>query len=120
MEEQNGFGLDAMGCLIFVRRRNSESRPILEDETRPWVVMGDLNEVIGCYEKFVGRPVENQRLFLKEFMQNVGAVDLGFSGNIFTWENKHDRGYLIKERLDRAVGNSSWVSLFGSTKVYTY
>lgn len=39
-------------------------------------------------------------------------LDLGYSGNPFTWTNgRHGRG-LIKERLDRGLVNREWCLLF--------
>uniref|UniRef100_A0A803N9G1 RNase H type-1 domain-containing protein n=1 Tax=Chenopodium quinoa TaxID=63459 RepID=A0A803N9G1_CHEQI len=37
-------------------------------------------------------------------------VDLGFSGNPFTWKNAREGLDLIQERLDRALGNSNWLN----------
>jgi hypothetical protein len=43
-------------------------------------------------------------------MDAFGMVDLSFSGNLFTWSN-HRQGFdLIKERLDRSIANSYFVT----------
>lgn len=41
------------------------------------MMLGDLNELIDKMEKFGGRTIWKRELFLRDFIQNVGAVDLG-------------------------------------------
>ena len=78
----------------------------------PWLLFGDLNEIVDQSEKFGGRKVYGKRLFLKQFLQEVGGVDLGFTGTRFTWQ-----GNGVKERLDRAVASSSWIHRFNEAFV---
>ncbi|XP_021773155.1 uncharacterized protein LOC110737090 [Chenopodium quinoa] len=51
------------------------------------------------------------------FLEDAGLVDLGFHGNPFTWTNAREGIELIQQRLDRAMGNLSWVNAFPHTKV---
>lgn len=81
----------------------------LQTENLPWILIGDLNEIVDNSEKLGGRDIQGKRLFLKDFMQEVGAVDLGFTGRRFTWTNNHTDSSLIKERINRAVTSPSWV-----------
>lgn len=67
--------------------------------------MGDLNEVVEECEKSGGRAIWRRKLYLKNCIQALGAVDLGFTGKIFTWENRHAGKWYIKEILDRAVAS---------------
>lgn len=47
--------------------------------------MGDFNDVLGQEEKSRGRLVnQKSNFFLKNFMLDLGALDLGFFGNLFT------------------------------------
>lgn len=39
-------------------------------------------------------------------------LDLGWTGNKFTWSNGHEGITFIKERLDRVVANHAWVNMF--------
>lgn len=41
-------------------------------------------------------------------MHAVGAIDLGFLGNPFTWCNKRGGQANIRERLDRALVSPDW------------
>lgn len=50
-------------------------------------------------------------------MQKLGAIDLGFQGKRFTWENNQVGRGLIKERLDRAFADKHWLLLFPSVSV---
>lgn len=40
---------------------------MLEGEDLPWVMFGDLNEVVGSSEKLGGKILKGKRLFLKDF-----------------------------------------------------
>ena len=51
------------------------------------------------------------------FLDSFGMIDLGFFGNPFTWSNKRQGNYLIKERLDRGLATSQWIHLFSHFSV---
>ena len=46
--------------------------------------------------------------YLKELLFELNAVDLGYSGNKFTWARGKWGKASIKRRLDRGVENISW------------
>lgn len=76
----------------------------------PWLCAGDFNEVLYQHEKEGGCP--RSQLCMDRFkgaLEDCELGDLGFSGDVFTWRNKHlnDKDY-IRERLDRAVSNDAW------------
>lgn len=75
----------------------------MKDSTLPWVVIGDLNELLSADEK---------HLFFKHFMETSRGIDLGFFGKSFTWENNQEGLACIKGRLDWAVANKDWLELF--------
>jgi len=54
---------------------------------------------------------------LLEFMDAFVMVDLGFSGNPYTWSNHRQGLDLIKERLDRSIATSQWIHFFPSYSV---
>lgn len=59
----------------------------------------------------------NRKLFLREFIHNVGAINLGFEGCRFTWDNGHQGTTFIRECLDRALASKDWVMYFHQAKV---
>jgi hypothetical protein len=72
----------------------------------------DLNFVLDQSKKLGGRPVASSSLCpFKGLINHFGLVDLGFSGNAFTWSNLRQGNDSIKERLDRGIANISWVHL---------
>jgi hypothetical protein len=70
----------------------------------PWVVAGDLNEILYDHEKEGGRvcPPQYVQAF-HDTLDDCGLHNLGYVGDIFTWHRE-----LMWSRLDRAIGNSEW------------
>jgi hypothetical protein len=70
----------------------------------PWILIGDFNAILSSAEKKGGRnfgsPSHN---FFVDFVHSNGLVDLGYSGNPFTWNNNRQGLHNIKERLDRGL-----------------
>uniref|UniRef100_A0A2N9HEV9 Uncharacterized protein n=1 Tax=Fagus sylvatica TaxID=28930 RepID=A0A2N9HEV9_FAGSY len=56
--------------------------------------------------------------FLKNFLFDLSAVDLGFFGNRFTWSNKRWGRHCIRERLDRGFASVGWKLAFPKAAVY--
>ena len=54
-----------------------------------------------------------------EVLDECGLCDLGFEGNKFTWFKTHPDGYVVWERLDKAVNTADWFNFFPATKVKT-
>lgn len=60
-------------------------------------------------EKHGGRRFTcKSNFFLRNFMNDLGAVDMGFSGNFFTLCNKRSGMANILERLDRVIVSWDW------------
>ncbi|KAL5550226.1 hypothetical protein UlMin_000402 [Ulmus minor] len=53
----------------------------------------------------------------REAINHCGLADLGFRGPKFTW-NRGNGACLVQERLDRMLGNSTWVELFPNSLVH--
>lgn len=73
----------------------------------PWVVIGDLNEIMIDHEKEGGNP-RHQR-YLNAFSATMDGCDLhdiGYEGELFTWQHGH-----VREILDRAVANTQWMNM---------
>ncbi|VVA38476.1 PREDICTED: reverse mRNAase [Prunus dulcis] len=74
----------------------------------PWIVSGDMNEVLWNFEKEGGAPWNpRRRRYLLEFMESNSLIDLGFSGQCFTWEKRCTDNVVVRERLDSFLGDNS-------------
>lgn len=81
---------------------------------RPWLCLGDFNEVLFGYEK-EGGMVKAQSCMdkFRESLELCGLSDLGFVGDMFTWRNNsHTSAQYIRERLDRAVADTALCACF--------
>ncbi|XP_071680095.1 uncharacterized protein [Lolium perenne] len=74
----------------------------------PWLVLGDLNEILYPFEKEGGnpRPLHFMQAF-RDALVDCDLSDLGYVGDKFTWHRGH-----IRERLDRALSNEAWNNKF--------
>ncbi|KAG7535395.1 Endonuclease/exonuclease/phosphatase superfamily [Arabidopsis thaliana x Arabidopsis arenosa] len=83
----------------------------------PWFLIGDFNELTGHHEKQGGKKrSENSFLPFRTMIHNCGLIDFPFKGNSFSWVGRRRNG-LIKCRLDRALGNEDWHTIFSHTNV---
>lgn len=77
----------------------------------PWCLLGDFNPTLSASEKFSFHPSR----FVKDFqlmMLSSSIQDMGFSGNNFTWSNNRRGTTYIAAKLDRAICNPHWYSVF--------
>jgi hypothetical protein len=83
-------------------------RSIHQNNNLPWVVMGDLNEILFDYEKEGGR--QRPPRYIQDFhraLDDCDLSDLGYVGDIYTWHRGN-----MRSRLDRAVGNLTWNQMY--------
>jgi hypothetical protein len=85
----------------------------------PWLCVGDFNEILEPTEKR-GAAVrgESQMDGFREALGECQLSELGFQRPKFTWSNRRDDDMFTTKRLDRAVENSEWRSLFKEVSVY--
>ncbi|KAL0385614.1 UNVERIFIED_CONTAM: hypothetical protein Sradi_2955700 [Sesamum radiatum] len=80
---------------------------------RPWICIGDFNEILDNSEKEGGNLRPNWQI--RDF-RNALNVDelfyLGYSGDPFTWCNRQEEPHTIRERLDRACASNDWIQLY--------
>jgi hypothetical protein len=83
------------------------------DSSVPWLCIGNFNSITSSMDKLGGQPFNGlaQNDF-RQFMNSFGMIDLGFSGNPYTWSNHRQGHGLIKERLDRGIVSSTWLHAF--------
>jgi hypothetical protein len=76
-----------------------------------WLIFGDFNIVLNNNEKLGGNPIDsNLSMLFKDTINSCGLQDLGYQGDIFTWNNRQEANQLIKARLDRFLANYNWIS----------
>ncbi|GMI71184.1 hypothetical protein HRI_000787700 [Hibiscus trionum] len=97
-----------------VERLRVESWDLLQslgvDQSLPWLVVGDFNEILLSSEKQGSRirSDRNMDAFCRA-LEDCELEDLGFSGNWYTWGKGRLSSNVIHERLDRGVANpQSW------------
>jgi hypothetical protein len=86
---------------------------IISEFSGLWLLIGDLNSTMSSFEKSGGKQNgEVSSRYFRDFVSNVGAIDLGFCGPKFTWSNRRAGWANIRERLDRGLCNADWQQLF--------
>lgn len=54
----------------------------------PWLLLGDFNQVVDCFEKRRGRRLARSGMgAFRRMIDNCGLIDLGFVEPKFTWFN---------------------------------
>ncbi|XP_062005939.1 uncharacterized protein LOC133723125 [Rosa rugosa] len=79
-------------------------------EDIPWLVIGDLNEILGPFEREGGALWNpNRRHYLRSFMNINSLLDIGYKGQRFTWARKQGDTIVLQERLDRCLVDKNWL-----------
>ncbi|KAH1047687.1 hypothetical protein J1N35_038471 [Gossypium stocksii] len=93
-------------------------RLLKQEDSKPWLVPGDFNEILFSFEKKGGRICEERQMAeFRKALDYCELYDLGFNGLWYTWERGRLIDNNIRERLDRGVANTEWWSLFPTYKV---
>lgn len=88
-------------------------RDLCDEDSLPWVLIGDFNEILTVAEKEAGRRRrECQMRGFQEVVAYADLIDLGYVGSKFTWSNRH-----TKIRLDRSLATTSWSDIFPNSRV---
>lgn len=80
----------------------------------PWTVIGDLNDT-ASYEEVRSFAADSNAGQRRKFSDNINKcklVDMGSSGNKFTWNNGRQGLANVQKRLDRGLCNEEWRALF--------
>lgn len=80
------------------------------------VCIGDWNDIISKYDKKRDRAFKNKSK-MRDFMNEVGAMDLGFFGPRFTWLGSGERSSRICQILDRVISSDGCFTAFWKTIV---
>ncbi|XP_026397050.1 uncharacterized protein LOC113291769 [Papaver somniferum] len=81
----------------------------------PWVLIGDLNITFDMSERNTNTNSTSDEVI--DLIREAELLDLGYSGNPFTWtSNSHGTGR-IKSRLDRSLVNNDCLITFPDSKL---
>ncbi|XP_074270863.1 uncharacterized protein LOC141594770 [Silene latifolia] len=80
---------------------------------RPWLAMGDFNDTRFFHERNGDSDTMRRRCNrFNSWLKNNNWIDLDFSGPEFTWSRGHSTQTHKWARLDRAICNSTWRTMF--------
>jgi hypothetical protein len=102
------------------RRRASWDflRTLSYQSSLPWCIFGDFNDIMDASEKRGN--TSRSRWLINGFRQAVldsGLSDVPVNGYPFTWFKFLGTIRAVEERLDRALANNSWFTLFPNAKL---
>lgn len=80
--------------------------------SKPWICIGDFNEILDNSEKDGGKDGGNQRpaSLMNDFRDalfDTGLQDIGVHGDWYTWVRRWSD---VRERLDCSVCSLAWMS----------
>lgn len=103
------------GCLHYSLKKDPRKQiaQLLGNDIDPRLMVGDLNENFNLDEKrspHVGSSIRYEKF--NKFIQDNSLVDVGFQSNKFTWYNKRKVENTILVKLDQALANYKWLSIY--------
>lgn len=85
---------------------------------KPWVWLGDFNEVMWNTKNKGGNLENNFHMGLfRNAVSKYRLRGMDFLGASFTWSNGRGGKENIQERLDRVLATSEWIELFPNRQV---
>ncbi|KAL4295344.1 hypothetical protein GQ457_12G013630 [Hibiscus cannabinus] len=91
-----------------------------QQQESPWLIGGDLNEILDRSEKEGGR--RRPRVDMNEFrdaLNRNGLWDIRPTVGWFTWQTGESARVFMKERLDRFAASISWLQKYGQCTINT-
>ncbi|KAK4729617.1 hypothetical protein R3W88_022605 [Solanum pinnatisectum] len=121
IELQNQFFI----TFVYAKCKDNLRRPLWNrmlhqaaDQNKAWCSVGDYNVVTSIEEKLGGVPYNMRKsIDFISVIEACGLVDLGLSGQKFTWTNKRGIHHRIWKRLDRALANDTWLEKMPQTTI---
>jgi hypothetical protein len=93
-------------------------RYLYAQDDLPWICAGDFNEITVQQEQLGhNERSDGQMQLFRDCLTYCRLTDLGFTGYLFTWDNRRDGLANVQARLDRAVGNEAFLDMFAFTTV---
>ncbi|XP_015170882.1 uncharacterized protein [Solanum tuberosum] len=110
--------------VIYAKCKDQLRRPLwdrmlhISTDNVPWCTIGDFNVITSTEEKKGGVPYNmNKSLEFISVIEACGLVDLGYSGQHFTWCNQRAEQARVWKRLDRAMVNDKWLEIMPQTNI---
>ncbi|KAL0402196.1 UNVERIFIED_CONTAM: hypothetical protein Slati_4249500 [Sesamum latifolium] len=104
-----------------VRDRHQSSnllRHLSSISSLSWLCARDFNAIMTNTKKDgkLDTPQWQLRDF-REALTDSRLIDIGFTGDPFTWVNNREYPNTVRKRLDRVCGNSQWITSWPNTQV---
>uniref|UniRef100_A0A2C9VYA4 Endonuclease/exonuclease/phosphatase domain-containing protein n=1 Tax=Manihot esculenta TaxID=3983 RepID=A0A2C9VYA4_MANES len=82
------------------------------------MIVGNFNDILYATEKEsrVSQPQWQLEGFRSSLVDS-GLYDLGYSGDLFAWNNGREGDDFVQERLDRALANMEWRNHFANVSI---
>lgn len=88
-------------------------RDIADHSSLPWLCIGDFNEVLRLDEQEgLGERSNAQIQAFRGAVDACMLMDIGYTGQFWTYEKKARGGTYTRVRLDRALGSGEWCRKF--------
>ncbi|XP_074297456.1 uncharacterized protein LOC141628183 [Silene latifolia] len=87
------------------------------NDNRPWVCVGDFNEILFVTEMKGGDRPQWQMNNFRYAVDDCGLRDVDFEGYEFTYDNGQAEDDNRQLRIDRAMGNKRWFEMFPRAKL---
>ncbi|XP_021996129.1 uncharacterized protein LOC110893325 [Helianthus annuus] len=83
---------------------------------KPWCIMGDFNTALNIEDNSMGSSsISTGMRDFQECVDNIEVVDINCMGIHFTWSQKPKNGVGLLKKLDRVMGNTSFIAEFPSS-----
>ncbi|TMW81069.1 hypothetical protein EJD97_012226, partial [Solanum chilense] len=105
-------------CKDYLRRPLWDSMLQWANTDYPWCTIGDFNVISSTKEKIGGRDYNiSKSLEFISIIEACGLVDMGYSGQNYTWCNHRKNGDRIWKRLDRGMVNDNWLDMMPQSSI---
>lgn len=85
----------------------------------PWIIAGDFNTTLKYDERLKGGVIEpGDTSELQTITRDYDLQDMRFSGEYYTWCNKHELHDRLYSKLDRSLVNVKWIHEFPSASTF--
>ncbi|KAI3931145.1 hypothetical protein MKX01_029335, partial [Papaver californicum] len=84
----------------------------------PWMIIGDMNLTMYDSERHSqSRDSSSMTKWIRHTIRQLALINLGYTGDQFTWSNHRKEPNLVMCRIDRAMVNNLWTSKFGNSRL---